>query len=247
MSELDPALEEFVRDVAGSVLGADAITRDRPAPAHRGRGVVAAPDDRTDQPVIMKVAREAARPDVDFERTAAAMSLARGCRRTGRRNPRRGRVLPRRTLAVPGAQLPGRDSLAPGPPSTERRRGRLGSSPAGRGSARPAVGRAHRLRRAGPLRSVHRRRPAHRPAPPGCAPAGRAAKPGAVRSGPRSERRAVRRCARRDAVPRRPASRQRDLPARRAAVPSWSGSSTGTRPGPGRPSPTWPGWPSGTT
>ncbi|HSU36799.1 MAG TPA: aminoglycoside phosphotransferase family protein [Propionibacteriaceae bacterium] len=77
MSELGPTLEEFVRDVAGSVLGTDAIKDIEPLQLTAGEASLLLRT-RTDQRMIMKVARDGARPEVDFERTAAAMALARG-------------------------------------------------------------------------------------------------------------------------------------------------------------------------
>jgi len=77
VSELDPALAEFVRDVAGSVLGADPIREIEALQLTAGEASLLLRT-RTHQPVIMKVAHQGARPDVDFERTAAAMALARG-------------------------------------------------------------------------------------------------------------------------------------------------------------------------
>jgi Ser/Thr protein kinase RdoA (MazF antagonist) len=74
---VDPALAEFVRDVAGSVLGADAIGGIEPLQLGAGEASLLLRT-RTDRLVILKVARQAARPDIDFERTAAAMALARG-------------------------------------------------------------------------------------------------------------------------------------------------------------------------
>ena len=77
MSELDPALAEFVRGVVSPVLGSDAITDIEPLQLTAGEASLLIRTHR-DQPVIIKLAHQGVRPDVDFERTAAAMALARG-------------------------------------------------------------------------------------------------------------------------------------------------------------------------
>jgi aminoglycoside phosphotransferase (APT) family kinase protein len=74
----DPALVEFVCDVVASVVGADAITQVDALQVGPGEAVLLLGPARTRRRVVMKVVQRGSRPHVDFERTAAAMSLARG-------------------------------------------------------------------------------------------------------------------------------------------------------------------------
>jgi hypothetical protein len=72
----DPALVEFVRGVVASVVGADAITQVETLQVGAGEAVLLLGPAQTGQRMVMKVAERGSRPDLDFERTAAAMSLA---------------------------------------------------------------------------------------------------------------------------------------------------------------------------
>ena len=74
----DPALVEFACGVVASVVGADAIAQVDTLQAGPGEAVLLLRPARTGQRVVVKVAQQGFRPDLDFERTAAAMSLARG-------------------------------------------------------------------------------------------------------------------------------------------------------------------------